>query len=51
MELGWSFFGPLIGDMLAAADEFTAYELVAVQRSLTAMRDVVAERQAVDPGT
>lgn len=47
VELGWSFFGPLIGEMVAATDEFTADELVTVQRFLTMMRDVIARRRLV----
>ncbi|MFD5513581.1 MarR family transcriptional regulator [Streptomyces sp. NPDC059761] len=39
VELGWSFFGPLIGGMVDAAEEFTPGELDVVRRYLTAALD------------
>ncbi|MGW4821755.1 MarR family winged helix-turn-helix transcriptional regulator [Streptomyces sp. NPDC004227] len=36
VELGWSFFGPLIGDLVDAAEDFTPGELDIVHRYLTA---------------
>ncbi|ULR49175.1 MarR family winged helix-turn-helix transcriptional regulator [Streptomyces deccanensis] len=37
MELGWAFFGPVIGEVVAAADGFEAGELETVHRFLTAV--------------
>ncbi|MFF9036331.1 MarR family winged helix-turn-helix transcriptional regulator [Streptomyces sp. NPDC014892] len=37
MELGWAFFGPVIGEVVAAADGFEAGELETVRRFLTAV--------------
>ncbi|WP_229342983.1 MarR family winged helix-turn-helix transcriptional regulator [Streptomyces flavotricini] len=39
VELGWSFFGPLIGGLVDAAQEFTPGELDVVRRYLTAALD------------
>ncbi|MER7466931.1 MarR family transcriptional regulator [Streptomyces sp. NPDC097981] len=36
VELGWSFFGPLIGGLVDAAGDFSPDELDVVQRYLTA---------------
>ncbi|KPM51624.1 MarR family transcriptional regulator [Frankia sp. R43] len=36
-ELGWSFFGPMIGEVVAAADGFEAGELETVRRFLTSV--------------
>ncbi|MFI0229377.1 MarR family winged helix-turn-helix transcriptional regulator [Streptomyces sp. NPDC017086] len=36
-ELGWTFFGPVIGEVMAAADGFDAGELETVRRFLTAV--------------
>ncbi|WP_037568403.1 MarR family winged helix-turn-helix transcriptional regulator [Phaeacidiphilus oryzae] len=41
-ELGWSFFGPLIGGLVDAAAEFTPAELETVERYLTAAREAAA---------
>jgi DNA-binding MarR family transcriptional regulator len=41
-ELGWSFFGPLIGGATAALDSYTSTELAAVERFLEDMRRGVA---------
>jgi DNA-binding MarR family transcriptional regulator len=46
VTLGWSFFGPLIREMLTALRSFSDGELATVERFLVAMRDVaVAERR------
>ncbi|KJK59254.1 MarR family winged helix-turn-helix transcriptional regulator [Saccharothrix sp. ST-888] len=42
MELGQSFFGPLIGGMVAALGDFDAAELAAARRFLVTMAQVVA---------
>lgn len=42
VELGWSFFGPLIDAMLAAMRSYTEAELETVRRFLTTMSDVTA---------
>ncbi|MFI0163446.1 MarR family winged helix-turn-helix transcriptional regulator [Streptomyces sp. NPDC017095] len=36
-ELGWTFFGPVIGEVMAAAEGFDAGELETVRRFLTAV--------------
>ncbi|MEU5088921.1 MarR family transcriptional regulator [Streptomyces sp. NPDC021356] len=36
-ELGWSFFGPVIGEVVGAAEGFEAGELETVRRFLTAV--------------
>lgn len=36
-ELGWSFFGPVIGEVVAAAEGFEAGELETVRRFLTSV--------------
>ncbi|MFB7594984.1 MarR family transcriptional regulator [Streptomyces sp. NPDC056160] len=36
-ELGWSFFGPVIGEVVGAAEGFEADELETVRRFLTAV--------------
>ncbi|ONH59247.1 MarR family transcriptional regulator [Frankia sp. CcI49] len=36
-ELGWSFFGPVIGEVVAAVDGFEAGELETVRRFLTSV--------------
>jgi DNA-binding MarR family transcriptional regulator len=47
--LGWSFFGPLITDMVTAMRGFDETELDTVRRFLVGMRDVVcANRQVGD---
>lgn len=40
--LGWSFFGPVITEMLAATESFDAAELAVVQRFLESMNAAVA---------
>ncbi|MCI2419001.1 MarR family transcriptional regulator [Saccharopolyspora sp. K220] len=46
VDLGWSFFGPLINEMIAAMRSFDETELATVRRFLLVMRDAaVAERQ------
>ncbi|MEU3888728.1 MarR family transcriptional regulator [Streptomyces sp. NPDC029041] len=42
VRLGWSFFGPLIHEMVAAMRSFDEAELAVVRRFLLAMRDVAA---------
>ncbi|MGC9664996.1 MarR family transcriptional regulator [Planosporangium sp. 12N6] len=42
MDLGWSFFGPLISGMVGAMRSFDEAELATVERFLRAMNDVVA---------
>ncbi|MFF9773696.1 MarR family winged helix-turn-helix transcriptional regulator [Streptomyces sp. NPDC013978] len=37
MELGWAFFGPVIDEVVAAAEGFEAGELETVRRFLTAV--------------
>ncbi|WUL09053.1 MarR family transcriptional regulator [Streptomyces sp. NBC_00354] len=46
VELGWSFFGPLIGGLVDAAEDFTPAELDAVQRYLTAALRAAAPADA-----
>jgi DNA-binding MarR family transcriptional regulator len=41
VELGWSFFGPLIASMVEAMRAFDQTELATVQRFLQSMSDVV----------
>ncbi|MEV0411416.1 MarR family transcriptional regulator [Streptomyces sp. NPDC050448] len=42
VELGWSFFGPLISGLVDVAEDFTPAELDVVQRYLTAALDVAS---------
>jgi hypothetical protein len=42
VRLGWSFFGPLIQEMVDSMRSFDEAELAAVRRFLLAMRDVAA---------
>lgn len=42
VELGWSFFGPLIGAMVAATGEFDRSELATVERFLITIDRVLA---------
>ncbi|MEV5434684.1 helix-turn-helix domain-containing protein [Streptomyces sp. NPDC052682] len=42
VSLGWSFFGPLIQEMVGALGSFDEQELATVRRFLAAMRDVTA---------
>ncbi|CAM5285344.1 MarR family winged helix-turn-helix transcriptional regulator [Streptomyces pilosus] len=37
MELGWSFFGPLIAEVVAVAEDFDTSEVETVRRFLTAV--------------
>jgi DNA-binding MarR family transcriptional regulator len=41
MALGWSFFGPLIGTVVAAAESFTPAELATVDRFLRRVSEAV----------
>lgn len=43
MELGWSFFGPLIGSATSTVDSYTPAELAVVERFLGDMRRSVLE--------
>ncbi|WP_436847817.1 MarR family transcriptional regulator [Streptomyces coeruleorubidus] len=45
VTLGWSFFGPLIHEMVAEMRSFDEKELATVRRLLLAMRDVAAARR------
>ncbi|MFF7636069.1 MarR family transcriptional regulator [Kitasatospora sp. NPDC008050] len=45
VALGWSFFGPLIADVVAAARALSDSELAAVQRFLGAVQGAVAEQR------
>ncbi|MHC3467408.1 MarR family winged helix-turn-helix transcriptional regulator [Streptomyces sp. 7R007] len=42
VAMGWSFFGPLIGQMVTAVRSFDDTELAAVRRFLLSMREVTA---------
>jgi hypothetical protein len=42
VTLGWSFFGPLISEMVASMRTFDEEDLATVRRFLLAMRDVAA---------
>ncbi|MGW4029444.1 MarR family transcriptional regulator [Streptomyces sp. NPDC004838] len=45
VTMGWSYFGPLMGEMVTAMGSFDETELATVRRFLLAMRDTtVAER-------
>jgi DNA-binding MarR family transcriptional regulator len=49
VSLGWSFFGPLITDMVTAMGSFDEAELATVRRFLVSMNDVVvAGRRSPD---
>lgn len=48
ITLGWSFFGPLIDEMVAEMRSFDEKELATVRRFLLAMRDIAAARRAGD---
>jgi DNA-binding MarR family transcriptional regulator len=45
-ELGWSFFGPLIGEAVTAMQAFDEAELATVDRFLRTMAEVVATIRA-----
>lgn len=45
VALGWSFFGPLIGDVGEVVGSLSETELVAVQRFLAAVRGIAAARR------
>ncbi|MEU7579885.1 MarR family transcriptional regulator [Streptomyces sp. NPDC041068] len=47
VDLGWSFFGPLINSMVVAMRSFEDAELATVRRFLVEMRDVVAAGRQV----
>jgi DNA-binding MarR family transcriptional regulator len=44
VALGWSFFGPLIKDLVSASESFSPAELATVHRFLTTMTGVVSAR-------
>jgi len=46
VELGWSFFGPLIGAMVAGMGAFSAGELAAVGRFTDAMADSAQQQRS-----
>ncbi|MFJ6718470.1 MULTISPECIES: MarR family transcriptional regulator [unclassified Streptomyces] len=46
VELGWSFFGPLIGSLVEASEEFTSAELDVVRRYLAAALHAAAPTDA-----
>jgi DNA-binding MarR family transcriptional regulator len=48
VALGWSFFGPLITDMVAAMQSFDEAELATVRRFLLGMTTVTAARRQHD---
>ncbi|MFF7765042.1 MarR family winged helix-turn-helix transcriptional regulator [Streptomyces massasporeus] len=53
VRLGWSFFGPLIHEMVDSMRSFDEAELAVVRRFLLAMRDVAAagrQAQRADSG-
>ncbi len=43
VELGWSFFGPLIGRLVETVDAFEPHELDVVRRFLDATGEAVAQ--------
>ncbi|MGW7366963.1 MarR family winged helix-turn-helix transcriptional regulator [Streptomyces sp. NPDC054841] len=47
VAMGWSFFGPLINNMVVAMRSFEDAELTTVRRFLVEMRDVVAAGRQV----
>ncbi|MFE2146194.1 MarR family winged helix-turn-helix transcriptional regulator [Streptomyces sp. NPDC059456] len=51
VDLGRSFFGPLIGGLVGAAEEFTAAELEVVQRYLATALHVAASTGPPDGAT
>ena len=50
VELGWSFFGPQIGAMVAGMRSFTDAELTAVGRFLDAMSDIAVRQRDSQAG-
>ncbi|MGV9340213.1 MarR family winged helix-turn-helix transcriptional regulator [Streptomyces sp. NPDC003688] len=46
-ELGWSFFGPLIGEVVAVSEGFEAGELEAVGRFLAAVLESAGRARSV----
>lgn len=50
IELGWTFFGPLFTDMIAAMREFDETQLAAAQAFLTRMSDVIATSRCAAAG-
>ncbi|WP_316776207.1 MarR family winged helix-turn-helix transcriptional regulator [Streptomyces sasae] len=46
-ELGWTFFGPVIGEVVAAAEGFEASELETVRRFLAAVLESAGRARSV----
>ena len=46
VAMGWSFFGPLIGGIVAAAESFSPTELATVDRFLRRVGEAVAAGRA-----
>ncbi|MEU4154530.1 MarR family transcriptional regulator [Streptomyces sp. NPDC026659] len=46
-ELGWSFFGPLIGEVVAVSEDFEAGELETVGRFLAAVLESAGRARSV----
>ncbi|MGW0903108.1 MarR family winged helix-turn-helix transcriptional regulator [Streptomyces sp. NPDC002853] len=46
-ELGWAFFGPVIGEVVAAAESFDERELAAVRRFLTSVLHSTQQARAI----
>ncbi|MCZ2528238.1 MarR family transcriptional regulator [Streptomyces sp. SCUT-3] len=47
VKLGWTFFGPVIGEVVAAAEGFEAGELETVRRFLTAVLESAGRARSV----
>ncbi|MFI6284503.1 MarR family winged helix-turn-helix transcriptional regulator [Streptomyces sp. NPDC051018] len=50
VTMGWSYFGPLMGEMMTAMDAFDETELATVRRFLLAMRDTTAAERLSSGG-
>ena len=48
VELGWAFFGPQIGAMVAGMRSLTGAELATVGRFLDAMSDIVVRQRDLE---
>ncbi|MCF3132679.1 MarR family winged helix-turn-helix transcriptional regulator [Streptomyces olivochromogenes] len=46
-KLGWAFFGPVIGEVVAAAEDFEAGELQTVRRFLTSVLESAGRARSV----
>ena len=49
VELGWEFFGPLIGRAVGLLEGYDERELAAVRRFLGGVREAVADAEAAGP--